>query len=358
MNKETEVIMLNDLGMSATTLTDEEVHHVYTELAEADKASTNNLTAAEEETESSNYTSEDNTIIETEECIPGVDAIPANIADTITEDENDIKDVLGNYDLDDESTIQMIKLIDEYKAGNQSSLYSRLPEKMKSMVNGILMTETNGNINPKQITAMRNTIAKMLIDSFINDAKISAAVDEFNTEMSSTIDEMNLEYDNMMGSAIDNVFNKIEEIRAENPDQAERIESVKGAFDSALTFEKQLEFAKHTSSNKFNKLLTRYKDDVFYFNKRVNSNTVGVKVNNIEEIEPIIKSALPQYTEEDIKKFIICICKTIGDIDSLAGIAYEYRMVSSIYKYKFVNIDEKGEIIFQNISKVIDAILS
>ena len=102
----------------------------------------------------------------------------------------------------------------------------------------------------------------------------------------------------------------------------------------------------------------RFKDDVYYFNKKVNNNTFGVKVTNIEEIIPIIKVALPQYTEEDIKKFVICICRTIENIDELAGIAYEYRMVASIYKYKFVPIDEKGEVIFENISKVIDAILS
>lgn len=358
MNKETEIIMLNNLGMNANIITDEEIHHVYTELSSADKASTDNLTTAKEETETSNYTSADNNTINVLEEIPGVDVLPANIAETINEDENDIKDVLGEYDLDDESTIQMLKLIDEYKAGEQSSLYSKLPEKMKTMVNGILMTETNGNINPKQITGMRNSIAKMLIDSFISDAKISAAVDEFNEEMHSTVHEMNSEYDNMMSDAIDSVFSRIEEIRSENPDQANRIESVKNAFDSATTFEKQLEFAKHTSSNKFNKFLDRYKDNVFYFNKRVNSNTAGVKVNNIEELLPIIKAALPQYTEEDIKKFIICICKTIENTDELAGIAYEYRMVASIYKYKFVAIDDKGEIIFKNISKVIDAILS
>ena len=358
MNKETETILLDDLGMTATVLSDEEVHHVYAGLAEADKTSTDNLAAAEEETESSNYTTDDNNVIEATEEIPGVDVIPSNIADSIEENEDDIKDVLDSYGLDDESMIQMLKLIDEYKAGEQSSLYSRLPKKMQEMVNGILMTETNGNVNPKQITPMRNTIAKMLIDDFINDAKISAAVDEFNAEMSSTIGEMNAEYDNMVGDAIDNVFNRIEEIRAEDPDQAERIDSVKKAFDNATTFEKQLKFAKSTSPKNFKKYLTRFKDDVYYFNKRVNSNNVGVKVTDIEEIVPIIKAALPQYTEEDIKKFVICICRTMENIDDLAGISYEYRMVSSIYKYKFVPIDEKGEVIFENISKVIEAILS
>ena len=357
MNTEKEMII--DVGsLNMTVLTDEQVEHVYDELSEVDKASTENLAAAEAETESSNYTSEDNNEIETMEEIPGVNVIPSNIAESIEEDEADIKDVLNNYDLDDESMIQMLKLIDEYKAGNQSSIYSRLPAKMQEMVNGILMTETNGAISFKQITSMRNSIAKMLINSFISDAKISAAVDDFNEEMSSTINEMNKEYDNMVGDAIDSVFNRIEEIRAENPEQAERIESVKNAFDAATTFEKQLEFAKHTSAGKFNKYLIRYKDDVYYFNKKVNNNAAGVKVSNIEEIVPIIKMALPQYTEEDIKKFVICICRTVSNTDELAEISYQYRMISSIYRYKFTPIDEKGEIIFGNISKVIDAILS
>lgn len=357
MNTEKEMII--DVGsLNMTVLTDEQVEHVYDKLSEVDKASTENLAAAEEETESSNYTSEDNNVIEAAEGIPGVDVIPSNIAESIEENETDIKDVLDAYDLDDESMIQMLKVIDEYKAGNQKSLYSRLPKKMQDMVNGIILTETHGNINPKELPSYRNGIAKMLIDDFINDAKISAAVDDFNAEMASTINEMNTEYDNMVGDAIDSVFNRIEEIRAENPEQAERIESVKNAFDAATTFEKQLEFAKRTSVNKFNKFLTRYKDDVYYFNKKVNNNTAGVKVFNIEEIVPIIKLALPQYTEEDIKKFVICICRTVSNTDELAEISYQYRMISSIYKYKFTPIDEKGEIIFGNISKVIDAILS
>lgn len=357
-NKNETIVDINDLEVTTEPLTDEQVHNIYDKLSEVDKASTEKLTTAEEETESSNYTTKDNNVIEAVEEIPGVNVTPSNIAETINENENDIKSVLSAYDLDDVSIMQMLKIIDEYKAGNQKSLYSRLPEKLQAMVNGIIMTETHGNINIKQLGPMRNSIAKMLVDDFINDAKISASVDEFNSEMASAINEMNTEYDSMLGDAIDTVFNKIEDIRTENPDRAEKIESVKSAFDNASTFEKQLEFAKRTSINKFNKLLTRYDDDVFYFNKTVNSNTIGVKINDIEEIAPIIKMALPQYTEDDIKKFIICICRTIDNIDDLAGIAYEYRMIASIYKYKFVPIDEKGEIIFENVSKVIDAILS
>lgn len=356
---ETEIITIDSLNMNA--ITEEQVHHVYEELADVDKASTDNLAAAEKETEESNYTSEDNKEIEfsgTSDLIPGVDVIPANIAETVEEKEKDIKEVLEPYDLDTESMMQMMTIIEEYKSGNTSCLYSRLPKKIQDIVNGILLNEVNGQINYKQLNSMRNNISKMLVDDFINDAKISAAVDEFNAEIATTVNEMNEQYDTMMGDAIDSVFNRIEEIRLENPEQAERIELVKKAFDNASTFEKQLEFAKNISPKKLQKHLVRFADDVYYFNKRVNNNTFGVKINNIEELIPIIKFALPQYTEEDIKKFIICICRTIEDIDTIEGISYEYRMISSIYRYKFTNIDEKGEVIFENISKVIDVILS
>lgn len=355
MSKEIETILIDDLGVNAVT--EEQVHQIYEELSDVDKTSTENLAAAAEETEASNYTSEDNNEIEAVDEIPGVSVTPSNIAEAVHENEEDIKSVLDAYGLDDTTMVALLKIIEEYKAGNQSSLYSRLPKALQDMINGILITETNGNVNPKQINTMRNTIAKMLVDDFINDAKISAAVDDFNSEMASAINEMNTEYDSLVGDAIDAYFNKIEEIRATDPEQASRIESIKDAFDSASTFSKQLEFAKRTSNNKFNKFLNRYSDDVFYFNKKVNNNSFGIKVNNIEEIVPVIKIALPQYTEEDIKKFVICICRTVGNIDELSEMAYQYRMISSIYKYKFVNIDEKGEVIFENISKVIDAIL-
>ena len=349
------IININSLGLKVT---DEEAKYIYDKLSDVDKTSSDNLTAAKEETESCEYTSDDNNIIEPTEEIPGVNVIPDNIAENIKESEANIEDVLKSYDLDEESMIQMLKVIGEYKSGDTSKLYSRVPKKIQEMINGLIMTETNGVINYKEITSYRNRVAKMFIDDFINDAKISASVDEFNSEMANIVNEMNTGYDNMISDAIDKVFNNIESIRAENPKHAEVIESVKNAFDKAHLFEKQLNFAQHTSYNRFIKYLDRYKDDVYYYNKKVNSNNFGIKVRNIEDLLPIIKLGLPQYAEEEIKKFIICICRTVGDTNNIAEIAYEYRMVCNIYKYKFIPIDEAGEVIFSNIAKVIECILS
>lgn len=355
INENETIIDIGGLGM---TLTDEQVHTIYTDLAEVDKASADNLNAAMEETENSNYTSEDNNEIDIDEMIPGVNVTPESIIENIHETEKDIKDALDPYNFDDETAVALIKVIDEYRSGKHTSLYSRLPKTIQDMVDNLLMAETNGKINFKDIMPNRNRIAKMLLDSFINDAKMSAAIEEYDSEMTATINQMNEEYDTIVSDAIDNVFNKIDEIRESNPDQANRIESVKKAFDEATTFERQLNFAINTTAKKFDKYLTRFKDNVYYFNKRVNNNTFGVKVNNVEELIPIIKLGLPQYSEDDIKKFIICICNTLKNVDDINEIAYQYRMIGSIYKYKFTSIDEKGETIFSNISKVIESILS
>jgi hypothetical protein len=64
-NQKVEVINIDSLNLNA--ISEEQVHHVYEELSEVDKASTDNLTAAEQETEESNYTSEDNNEIEEDE---------------------------------------------------------------------------------------------------------------------------------------------------------------------------------------------------------------------------------------------------------------------------------------------------
>ena len=346
----------NETTENTVSLTDDQVHHIYTELSDIDKISSENLAAAEKETEESNYTSDDNSIIDSNN-IPGIKSDDEIISE-IKEDENDIKDAISPYGLDDQATINMLKLIDDYKNGNRYNLYNRLPDAFKNIIDGMIQSEIK-NASYRQIMEMKNTAATMLIDSFINDAKMSAAVDDFNTEMSSTVNEMNSEYDNMISNAIEDTFNRIDEIRKTDPAQAERIESIKNAFDNALTFERQLECAKNTKSFVFKNNLKEFDEHVRRFNTKVNNNTFGVKISKLEEIIPIIKSVfVDKYTRNDIKKFILTICKTAGDPKDLSGTAYNYRMISTICKYKYVAIDEKGKIIFDNISKVIDELKS
>ena len=342
-----------------TVLTDSEVDKVYNELSTYDEKSKEDLNKAKEETEKSNYTEITESTPDTE--IPGIGVTPESVYDLnkIEETSSDIQSILDEYGVSDDEVAEMINIIDEYKKGKTSNLYNRIPESFKKMADGLVMAENSVSIsNIKELQAFRNAAAKTLIDEFIHDAKFNKAIDDYNEEMATVIKDMNTEYDSILGGAIDDTFNRIEEIRSEDPETAKRIESIKNSFDTAITFEKQLEVANTLTPKKLNKLMNRYNDEVFYFNKRVNNNNIGVKVPNINDLLPAIKLALPQYTEDDIKKFIIVIVRSIipMDITDLATISYIYKMIQSIYTYNFINIDDKGEVIFGNISKVIEAI--
>lgn len=344
----------NSDAMPSKEMTNEELKKLYDGLFDIDKKSVENLKKAEKETEESNYTSEDNEEIETDAEIPGLNDIDES---SIHETEKDIKDVLSEYDLSDEDAMKTLNIIEEYKAGNTTGLYFRLPDALKRMVDGIVATE-GAAISFKELNKYRNQAAKMLIDNFIHDAKMQTVVDEFNAEMGETLDNLNAEYDAMMTEAIDSVFDKIDELKVTDPEKAERISKMKKAFEDAETFDRQLEYAKNTTYKKLKKQNDRFKDNAYYFNKRVNNNTAGVKIPEIETLAPIISNQLPDFKPEEVGMFLCCICNTLRDPDDITEIAYQYRMVSSIYKYRFVEIDERGKKLFGNISKVIHEIIS
>jgi len=351
-----------------TELTDDQVGLIYNSLKNEDKASQDNLKNAIDKTESTQYTSEDNNVIEAQDMIPGVDAIPSNLkyeetTGEIEETEENIKDTLEMYGIKDEDVELMLDVINQYKNDKNVSItniYNKLPASFKTMVDNLAMLE-GAPKDFKQLRAMRNAATRTLLDEFINDSKLSKAVEDYTKEVSDAINEMETGYNKIINDAINDAFDKIDKIEAENPTQAANIKAIKQAFKDAVELELQLNIASHTSSKKIAKWATRFSGEVIYFNKKVSNNIAGVKIPDISELVPIIKSALPQYTHDEIKQFLCVVVRSIDkiDINTLYGISYIYSMISNIYKYKFCAInDEKGEKIFGNISRVIDAILS
>lgn len=329
----------------STKLTDEEVGKVFDTLAVEDEKSTDILNAARETTEETDYTSEDNEEIQTDnKIVAGVDF-----------GNKKYKDIFDAYNMPESDAEALFTVMQEYKSGKTNNLYDRLPSFAKNMVNGLMNMSMGEGMNPR---ALRNAAAKTVIESFINDEELNGAIEEFSTDMGKTVSGMGTEFMSMVGTAIEDTFNRINEIEAENPEQAEKIKEVKEAFEQATLFTKETEYAKHVSAKKFTKWLMRYKDSAMYFNKRVNSNDFGITINDINSIIPIIKNALPNYELDDIRKFIICITKVMPDPTTLSGIAYLYRMTASINKYAYTEIDDEGKILFNNIAGVIDAILS
>ena len=282
--------------------------------------------------------------------------------------EDNLKEALSGYDnISVEDAQVLMKLIEEYSNGRRKGFYEDLPKSVKELANGIVkMSIESGARISKDAAAM------LVLDNFITDAKFNSAMDEYKRDMNEAMLNMNKEYANIFNDAFNDTFSKIDEIKAENPEQAERIIKVKEAFDNAMSLSTLKEYCKSDAiyKIKLNKKINRFNDETFYFNKKVN--VTDVKIPNIGDLLNIIsvgsgfvfpndeETAL-KFSPENIKKFIICIIYSTIDLDLniIENLSYLYRLVDNIYRYKFVDaLDEKAEELFRNIAEVIDIINS
>lgn len=329
-------------------LTENEKNMVYEKLADIDSASVEALKNANEETENSNYeeiTEQDIDIGD----LTGIDT-------TVYETESDYNEVFKEYNLTNDDIIILSELIQKYKNNIDMNYYEAIPKSIKKLADGIRIASISQGMK-----CTKNDSAKFIIKEMIHDAKMANAFNTFTNDLSQSVVEMNEKYNQYLTEAFDEAFKNIDKIEIENPEQAEKIKKVKAAFDNAITFDKQLEYIEKTTVNKLNKYSKRYYNEVAYFNNLVN--VTDVKIPNIGELLTIIQNMLPEYDIEDIKKFIVVICKSSYDIDmnDVIQLAYIYKMINSIYEAKFIAQKQMPEVtqkVFGNISKVITAIIN
>lgn len=355
-----KIAIIND----PTRLTKAQVHEVFATLEDTDSKSTDTLEAAIKATESANY--EEVTEQPTDVDAATYAALSGVMPTEILSDEdkskisnNAIKDIVDSYGVRDEDSVAMLNLIIEVKNNPKiTNLFDKLPEGFKKIAIGIASSATAPGIPLNQI---KNISAKILIDTMMNDASLMDAVDEYNNEIKETMGNINTEVSNLFTEQLEETFSKIDEIRAEDPDVAARIEAVKAAFDDAGTFTRQLDYLDHTSAKKLNKELTRYNSEVVYFNTKVN--TTAVKVPNINKLFFVIKRLMPQFLDSEIHKFIIVVIKStvykmqIDDKENIANLAYVYRLISNIVACDYMDINnDKAKEVMEGVSAVITRI--
>ena len=326
-----------------TVLTNTETEKIYNALSAIDAKSINDLKNAEQETENANYDSI--TEIETDYVMPDINVT-----------NKDYKDTLKDYNINEQEMYNMIDLINNYKSNIDMNYYERLPKSFKDIadaMNKFKDPSTGGKLTSK------NSVAKELINELIHDTEFSATIDAFQSELSNVTIELNSEYDKMLNDAFNESFEKIEELKTTNQEQAEKILRIKKAFEESNSFDKQIEFLQKYSAKRLTKMLTHYDNEVKFFNKYIN--VTEVKVPDVGELLPVIKRNLPEYSENDIKLFIIAICKTCYSLDfanNIAHMAYIYKLINSIYMHKFIKTTNSEEefLLFKKIAEAIDSI--
>ena len=327
------------------TITDEQATQIFNTLVVEDPISAEKLKEAEEITQSEEYT--DIEEISEEQFIPGM------IENTVQETTEDTKEVLEAYGINEEETAKMIDIIEKYKNHADIDYYDALPDNFKAIADGF---KNYGDPSGKKIG--KNQAAMLLLDELIHDSQFNNAMDNFQKEINGIVYDMNVEYNKLFTDAFNETFAKIDDLKVSDPEQAEKITAVKQAFEDSTKFDRQKEYLNGLSAKRLAKLLKHYDNEVSFFNKYIN--VTEVKVPDVGELLPIIKNNLPEYSENDIKLFIIAICKTCYALNfehNVADMAYIYKLISGIYMYKFTqSISEEEFLLFGKIAEVIDSL--
>ena len=290
---------------------------------------------------------------ETIEDLKNIDIDPNDL--NIEETKSDYMEVFDNYDLSDEDTHKLLSLISKYKENPSGKYYDELPNKLKIICDG--MRSTSGGV-----TTSKDSTARFILDSMINDAKMGKAVDDFNKELSDLMMQTDKDYQDILNESFDEMYNRLDQIKSEDPEQAAKIELMHNAMEDAKILKRQNDYLdKGITAKKLKKYTERYKDACFYFNKKV-INECNIKMPDIRKLSPIIKKALPGYTEFQIKEFIIVLIRSSYELDmtDLNDIIYIYRILADItlFEYSVDFESEKAKQVFGAISNVIDRIIA
>lgn len=327
-------------------LTDEQVHEVYETLKDVDKESQDNLAKAQEMTENTEYNEIEE--INTESSAPVNEKYIDGWVNSAS-----------NYGIFREDAIALIPIMQKYNKDKSIKVFDDLPESIKTIARSIAL-----NNSTKRNRMSKESAAKLLLDTFILDVSMDEIVDEYNREILNITSETSESLHKSIDESYQEMFDKIDEIRKTDPDMADRIKLIKDSFEDAESFKRQSDYVNYLSKKKLEKWTLKFKDECSYFNKKVNTFD-SIRVPDISELVDIIKLYLPQFSENDIKKFIVVISRSTLyyenalDMTKIENVAYIYRLIDSIYRYKNSTpavIDETAQNLFTRLSIVISKI--
>ena len=320
MDKNNKEIKIED----GITLTEEQVSKVYDALEE-NNTSKEALDAAYDATE----TTEHNDIEELDE-MPPLDEIPTVLPRDI------LKEAIKASDMgvtSDEEAESLIDLILEYRKDKSIKLYPRLPQGMQIAISKF---KASLGIQTKRYNITNESLSRHFIDDIISSSSFDAALRQLDVEMFDAFNTMEKDMANIMDEAYNGIFDSIEQVRAEDPGKAEKIEKVKNAFEKAKNFDYQIEFLHTQKPRDVRKYHLRFNSICDTFNRIVNTNLVAIKIPNMEEIYEILKLWMPTVSKDQIKEFCALICKSVENMDfnDIGDTSYVHRLIDNIYVFK------------------------
>ena len=160
--------------------------------------------------------------------------------------------ILGNFEITDETTLELLSLINEYRDGKKKITYNILPNQIKEMIDNYCKRNGVASFSV-QANTIRNNIAELLIDEFIDNISMNKYVDNFNEELENIykttgeeISPLIKEYNESRVEMINKACEKIED-----PEKKKIVEKTLDNINDAYELKEFIKAAKKIKIKKF-----------------------------------------------------------------------------------------------------------
>lgn len=272
----------------------------------------------------------------------------------------------NQFDLTGNDMNIFLDLVKRYREsdGKIPNLYSKLPKAVKNLVDAGAADVAN-NISFDQIAAAKNNVAKIIMDSFISDVTMSKATVDFNTEMNKILSDANstakdLYYDSVIDKLkqIDLVIEQVnigDNTEEEKKDKIDKLTRLAKAMNDAINLDDFKEKLPRIKIKKFEiEKPRRITQD--FDNKYVSS---VYSIHSVSLLFKVMYREFPDYSEEDITKFILSFCKYTMNMhpENVFEHTFMYYFVSNIiYLNSQTEFSDLENTIKENVTKCLDII--
>lgn len=266
------------------------------------------------------------------------------------------KNNLAEFKLDDAEVLEMIKLIERYKAGDNFSVYNALPQKMKTSI--LNQASSMGVFDQSKI----NFMAKTMMETFIDEMKMDNAYIDFEKSLKETLAIPSIVdlYSNYIREVMeDKLLEKVAKLEEfGEADKAASLQKVSEAFTDTYTFRRVFEFLSRPS-----RPLTRLPKDIVNYNKFYSDfiykfKESKFKIPDLKDIIPVMQKKFPEQSMDKLKMFSNMLWHTFSELDAtnIADNSYIYFTLKNIIILAFVDEDktEYSQQIIDNINRVFD----
>lgn len=248
-----------------------------------------------------------------------------------------------------------IKLIREYKDGNASNLYNRMPKPIQQIIDkNAVDICSDSNLNLKQLKAAKNFVAKEIMEQFISDASMQQAVVDFNTEMNKIFSSMDVEIKEMYSESVKEKIDQCDKIyetmiNSEDESVRDRANQILEVKASMIEARDLTNFKKRFLKNKIKKYDMERPDKIYgAFDHKYTSSVY--KSRSVSLLPPIMKRVFNEYDPSIIDRFVILFCKYCMNYNpsNMKDHTFMYYFISNIIYLDASPSDNDFEVAVRN----------